>query len=53
MKNETSITNIFRPCRADRRLGAFLGLKLQAESYCLFGAEAECSASPLKLALKD
>jgi hypothetical protein len=40
MKNETSITNIFRPCRAGRRVDVFLGLKPQAESYCPFGAMA-------------
>jgi hypothetical protein len=38
MKNETSITNIFRPCRAGRRVDGFLGLKPQAESYCPIGA---------------
>ena len=44
MKNETCITNIFRPYRAGRRVDVFLGLKPQAESYRPFGAETGCSA---------
>ena len=46
-KNKTSMPNIFRPFRAGRRLGVFLGLKPQAESFCPFGA----MASPLRYAL--
>ena len=40
MKNETSITNIFRPYRAGRRVNVFPGLKPQAESFCPSGAIA-------------
>jgi hypothetical protein len=46
MKNETPFANTFRPFRAGRRMGVFLGLTPQAESFCpFFGAETECSAS--------
>ena len=53
MENETRITNIFRPFRAGRCLGVFLGLKPQAESYCPLGAENRMLIQPIKLALMD
>jgi hypothetical protein len=50
MKNETSITNIFRPCSAGRRVDVFLGLKPQAQSYCPFGAK-NCRAAVQRVAM--
>jgi len=40
-----ALSQIFHPFRAGRRVGMFLGLKPQAESFCPFGAETEYLAS--------
>ena len=41
------IPELRRTGRAGRRVDVFLGLKPQAESFCPFGAEIECSRKPL------